>query len=173
MRKKITIAPGGYNYILNKEHPRANNRGRVFEHIVVCEEILRKPLPMNAVIHHMDENRRNNKKDNLVICQDRSYHTLLHIRLRSLMATGRTDLLLCTICKKYLEKESFLIDISKSSRSRHSTCKNCQKIYRENNRESLRKKAREYYNNTYEIYKEKIQNRRKELKNLKQGDNQC
>ena len=51
-------------------------------HRNVAELALGKPLPSGAEIHHIDGNGFNNSPDNLVICQDHSYHMLLHARER-------------------------------------------------------------------------------------------
>jgi hypothetical protein len=72
----------GYNIIYNPEHPKADAKGYVYEHILVCEKVLGKFLPPKAVVHHVDGNTKNNEPDNLVVCQNQSYHLLLHRRER-------------------------------------------------------------------------------------------
>ncbi len=71
------------------------------EAIAIAETTLGKPLPIGAEVHHVDENPLNNKPQNLVICEDRTYHWLLHQRARALKACGHADWLKCRICKKY------------------------------------------------------------------------
>ena len=41
----------GYHLIYQPEHPRANKRGRVLEHILVWEETYHQPLPQGWIIH--------------------------------------------------------------------------------------------------------------------------
>ena len=53
-------------------------------HTLVAEQALGKPLPPDAVVHHVDEDRSNNAANNLVICPDRAYHAALHKRMRQL-----------------------------------------------------------------------------------------
>ena len=72
-----------YRQISINNHPR-NKRGRVFEHILVAEKAMGKYLPKGAVVHHIDENGLNNAPGNLVVCQDDSYHKLIHKRARAL-----------------------------------------------------------------------------------------
>jgi hypothetical protein len=54
------------------------------EHVAVAERALGKPLPFGAVVHHHDKNRLNNANTNLVICQDKRYHAILHSRMNML-----------------------------------------------------------------------------------------
>lgn len=80
---EIVSKVGYKNYlkIYMPEHQR-NNRGYIFQHTLVVEKALGKSLPDGAVVHHIDGNGLNNKNSNLVICQDRAYHNLLHARQR-------------------------------------------------------------------------------------------
>jgi hypothetical protein len=59
------------------------NGRRTYEHIVVAERALGKPLPKGAVVHHINEVRTDNRPENLVICPNESYHRLLHRRMRA------------------------------------------------------------------------------------------
>lgn len=79
---------------------RVDNR-RTYEHVHVAETALCKRLPAGVVVHHVDENRANNKPSNLVICPDDAYHKLLHRRMEALAITGDANKLKCSICKKY------------------------------------------------------------------------
>jgi len=77
-------------------------RGRkTREHVLVAERALGKRLPIGAVVHHVDQDRSNNTPTNLVICQDRAYHNLLHARMRALAAVGWPGAKPCRYCKRY------------------------------------------------------------------------
>lgn len=79
---------------------------RKFDHVFVAEKVLGKSLPANAVVHHIDGNPANNSHDNLVVCQDRAYHCLLHIRTRALAAVGNANWRRCKFCKQHDKPEN-------------------------------------------------------------------
>lgn len=49
---------------------------------MICIIALGKSLPTKAVVHHMNEDKLDNRPENLVICPDQAYHMLLHKLLR-------------------------------------------------------------------------------------------
>jgi len=56
----------GYIQLWIPEHPRANSRHYVLEHIVVWEEYHHKTLPRGYVIHHLNGIKNDNRPENLV-----------------------------------------------------------------------------------------------------------
>lgn len=53
------------------------------EHIYLAEKALGKPLPEDAVVHHMNNKPKDNHTPfNLIICPNQSYHMLLHKRMK-------------------------------------------------------------------------------------------
>lgn len=100
----------GYVFIKKPDHPKATSGGYIQEHILIAEEVLGKPLPDNAIIHHINENISDNRKENLVICQDRAYHNLLHQKMRALKACGHANWRKCKYCKKYDDSENLYIN---------------------------------------------------------------
>lgn len=65
--------------------------GRPYQHVRIAESVLGKRLPVGAEVHHVNGNGRDNRNQNLVICQDRRYHKLLHMRQRIRDAGGNPN----------------------------------------------------------------------------------
>ena len=80
---------------------RTHDGVTVLDHVAVAQHALGKPLPVGAVVHHVDENKSNNTPANLVICPSQAYHLLLHQRMRAFAASGHYDWRKCNVCKQY------------------------------------------------------------------------
>lgn len=128
----------GYRQIRMPDHPRAHRgNGYVFEHILVAENALGKFLPPGAVIHHVNEVRSENRNDNLVICQDAIYHSLIHRRKRIVDAGGDPDAhRICSVCKRCLLIECFSKNRA-SADGINAICKVCGNAAAKRRRESL------------------------------------
>jgi len=68
----------GYVYILKPEHHRAMENGYTKRATLVLEEKLGRLLKDNEIAHHIDRNRSNDSKENLVP-MDIKEHSLLHL----------------------------------------------------------------------------------------------
>ena len=93
------VSPNGYRYF------RVEGK-RVPEHRIVVEKAIGKPLRRTADIHHVNGIRDDNRPENLVVCNNRKYHHLLHIRGAALDATGNADKRKCCFCGEYDTKEN-------------------------------------------------------------------
>lgn len=90
---------------------------------IIAERVLGKPLPTGAEVHHVDENPKNNRNDNLVICPDHSYHRLLHRRTNALNACGNADWRKCNYCKQWDDPANLRIyTYPKCTVTRHTSC---------------------------------------------------
>lgn len=71
------VSKGDYLYAYVPNHPNATKKGYVLEHRVVMENHIGRLLTDDEIIHHKDENKKNNSIDNLELLT-RSKHTALH-----------------------------------------------------------------------------------------------
>jgi len=58
------------------------NGRRQYEHILIAERVLGRPLHSNECVHHINCNPSDNRSSNLLICTH-SYHRALHARMRA------------------------------------------------------------------------------------------
>ena len=98
---------------------------RKFDHIRVAEKALGKPLPKGSRVHHFNEDRSDNRPENLVICPSAKYHTLLHMRQNAVAAGKPPHFRFCGICKQYDDPAGMYITPSEN-RAKHRTCSNEQ-----------------------------------------------
>lgn len=80
---------GQYRLIYSPNHPRAH-RGKVYEHILIMEEHIGRPLTEHERIHHIDHNKRNNNIQNLRLIANQADHARLHTK------NGRQE---CKYCR--------------------------------------------------------------------------
>jgi len=76
--KKRTHGDGHHVLIKNHEHHRADRHGNVYEHILIAEEKLKRPIQKNEIVHHINCVKNDNRPDNLFICSSTTEHFLIH-----------------------------------------------------------------------------------------------
>lgn len=67
----------GYRQLYIPDHPRADGRGYVMEHIVVWENATGVAVPDNCCIHHLNGDKSDNRLQNLCM-MDHTAHTVFH-----------------------------------------------------------------------------------------------
>lgn len=84
------VVKKGYKKILIHNHPRADSKGYVFEHIVILESIIGRSLSPGEECHHKDKNRLNNAPDNLEIRANHFDHMQDHVKQYGCIVPGCT-----------------------------------------------------------------------------------
>lgn len=111
------VSKGDYMYAVVKEHPYSTKYGYVLAHRIIMENHLGRLLNRNEVIHHTNDNKKDNRIENLQL-MTASEHTKLHQSVK-----GRTMLLLkCPECGNKFSLEKRLSFIAK--KTRYNTCSN-------------------------------------------------
>ena len=77
------VTPLGYVRIWKPDHPRADSKGYIFEHILVLEKALGRAVLPTEATHHIDGNRQNNSPGNLMLFKTRAMHDGFHGRIRT------------------------------------------------------------------------------------------
>jgi len=68
----------GYIYIHKPDHPCADRHGYVPEHRLIAEEISGNLLKPEEIVHHINERRDDNRRENLIIFDNNTEHRKFH-----------------------------------------------------------------------------------------------
>lgn len=103
-----------------RRHQKDKNSARA-----IVERALGKPLSGKHPVHHVNLDERDDRKDNLVVCQNSAYHNLLHQRTRAYHACGDANARRCWICKEYNNQADITVCVS-NGRAAQTYHKRCQ-----------------------------------------------
>jgi hypothetical protein len=123
------LESGGYVASYFPNHPHATSGGYVKEHILIAEKVLGKHLPEGVVVHHVNTITDDNRNSNLVICQDSSYHSLLHKRMRALKECGHANYCKCDRCGEYSHPSEMSFRKGRNA-AYHKPCDNLYRLRR-------------------------------------------
>jgi len=103
----------------------------------IVECLLGKALSTKAVVHHINEDTLDDQTKNLVVCENNSYHYLLHQRTEAYRATGNANSRRCEICKEWgIPGDGDMVVYRRrcyptgNGKARHKSCHNNQNSWR-------------------------------------------
>jgi len=79
------INSNGYALILKRNHPHSNNRSYVKRSKLVMEKYLGRYLEPEEVVHHENEIRHDDRKENLRLFESKGKHMVFHNKMRQNM----------------------------------------------------------------------------------------
>ena len=86
-RKRTTLIDKfGYKYADSK-YDYKNERGEIIrrlEHHVIAEEKVGRKLKDNELVHHINLDKKDNRPENLFICENNNQHRLIHCHLETI-----------------------------------------------------------------------------------------
>ena len=116
-----TCKGGGYMYArTNPPHPKANSNGLYPLHRVLIENKLKRFLQPNEIVHHRNENKSDNRIENLEVLS-RSHHSRLHVKSVPLIEIE------CDWCKENfsLKLHTYRLRLKRNKTSKLFCSRNC------------------------------------------------
>lgn len=101
------------------------NSRKTRPHVHVVERIIGRRISNKAVIHHINGNSKDNRPENLFVCENQAQHLRIHAEKRITDAGGnpKTDKI-CSRCKQVKPKTDF--HIAQKADGYRCYCKSCQ-----------------------------------------------
>lgn len=87
-KRKRSLTNRGYIRIRSQDHPRCSSQGYVLEHILVMEQMLGRPVPDGAVIHHCNGDKTDNRPFNLRLFGSNHDHLVFHAESKKMHMRG-------------------------------------------------------------------------------------
>lgn len=96
---KKTVSKGNYAYAVIPTHPNCTVNGYVLEHRAVMENYLGRLLDDDEVVHHINEDKKDNRIENLELCLKGE-----HERMHRLTQGKKMVVLRCPECGTIFER---------------------------------------------------------------------
>ncbi len=101
------MASKDYKYIYSPDHPHKGQNNCVYEHVLNAEKKLGRYLKDGECVHHIDENKKNNNPNNLMVFDSIASHSAFHHGRKAIkledgtytVETMKQTLKICPICK--------------------------------------------------------------------------
>jgi len=74
------VSKGGYILLSRPKHPHAQSHGYILEHRLVMEAHLGRYLHPKEVVHHINEDKQDNRIENLELVRSQSEHMRHHFK---------------------------------------------------------------------------------------------
>lgn len=84
--KRRAHGRGSHVLVRMPEHPRADRHGTVYEHVLVAEQKMGRPIEKSERVHHINCVKADNRPENLFVCKDDAEHFLIHGTLNDCVA---------------------------------------------------------------------------------------
>ena len=89
-----------YKYATGVKHPNATSNGKIYQHVYVMSEAIKRPLNKNECVHHIDRDRGNNDLSNLRLLTKEEHATLHALEDKGYIGIVTSN---CEFCRNYFE----------------------------------------------------------------------
>jgi hypothetical protein len=93
-----TVASNGYVLLRMPGHPLADVRGYVYEHRLVGERVIGRPLREGEIVHHINGDKRDNRPENLEVKASIAEHLVEHRKRADLRPAGGPNPTIACAC---------------------------------------------------------------------------